>query len=394
MDLLLKNLRWHNDKKVITGDIRIKNQLISEVSHNLTPQKRDHVIDFSNHFLYPGLINAHDHLEMNLYPKLGHPPYDDYIEWSGDIYKPKLSPIKEIQKVNIQDRLLWGGLKNLISGVTTVAHHNPWHRILSKNEFPVKVLKKFAWAHSLAVEQNIKKCFPQINNIPFIIHAAEGISENAFKEIQTLANLDMIQKNTVLVHAVALSDTDIVTIDRAQASVVWCPASNFFMFNRTAEIRKLMPRVSVALGSDSTLTGSPTLLDEMRFAQQTNLVSTLEIYQMVTTVPSKIFGLPPPNISPGSQADLIIAPIVHTDYFQNLFLTTSDKLSLVLVDGKPRYADDMLSREFRLDKHFIKVQGALKGIDIDLKPIRKKFEKIVGQSILELNPLWNYFECV
>jgi cytosine/adenosine deaminase-related metal-dependent hydrolase len=393
MDLLLKNLRWHNDKETIAGDIRIQKNLISEVGISLTPQKRDQVIDFNNHFLYPGLINAHDHLEMNLYPKLGNPPYSDYIEWSGHIYKPQLSPIKEIQTVAIQDKLVWGGIKNLISGVTTVAHHNPWHRVLSKKEFPVRVVKNFAWAHSLAVEQNVKKCFPGKNSSPFIIHAAEGISERAFKEIQTLAELDLIQKNTVLVHAVGLSDKDITIIAKAQASVVWCPTSNFFMFNHTAAIKKLLPAIKVALGSDSTLTGSSTLLDEMRFAQQTGLATVQEIYQMVTTVPSKLLGLPAPIISNGSQADLIITPIIHTDYFQNLFLTTSDKLSMVLVDGKPRYADETLARALKLN-HLIKVHGTVKGIDIDLESIRKRIEKIVGLSILEQNPLWNYFACV
>src|SRR5688572_12251609 len=124
MELLLQNITWQTKARKFTGDVRVQNGLIAEIGQ-LQPKGKEHTIDLTNHFIYPGLINAHDHLEMNLYSKLGNPFYKNYIDWSNDIYKPEMSPIKEIEKVDIKDRLLWGGLKNLISGVTTVVHHNP-----------------------------------------------------------------------------------------------------------------------------------------------------------------------------------------------------------------------------------------------------------------------------
>src|SRR5262245_32628789 len=111
MNLLLKGLTWKHNLNLLKGDVRISKGLIQEIGINLTPLEQNMGLQFKNHYLYPGLINAHDHLEMNLYPRLGNPPYHNYTEWGSDIYKPKESPIKEIEKIDLKDRLLWGGLK-------------------------------------------------------------------------------------------------------------------------------------------------------------------------------------------------------------------------------------------------------------------------------------------
>src|SRR5271163_1911032 len=52
-------------------------------------------IDLERHLILPGLINCHDHLEFNLFPKLGQGPYPNAAAWADDIYHPDRSPIKE-----------------------------------------------------------------------------------------------------------------------------------------------------------------------------------------------------------------------------------------------------------------------------------------------------------
>ncbi|HZX72825.1 MAG TPA: amidohydrolase family protein [Cyclobacteriaceae bacterium] len=392
MDLLLKNLSWHDGFHLLLGDIRIQRHLITEIGSTLQPKKNEQIFDFKNHFLYPGLINSHDHLEMNLYPKLGTPPFNNYVEWANDIYKPAQSPLLEIQKVDIRDRLMWGGLKNLVSGVTTVIHHNPWHSLLGKRKFPVKVLKNFAWAHSLQFEKDILKCYPRKINTPFIIHGAEGKDEFAFSEIAELDRLGLLKSNTVIVHAIAVREGDIELLANSDSSVVWCPASNLFMFEMTAPIQELKNKIKVALGTDSTLTGSSTLLDEIKVAAKTNLADARGIYNMVSSIPVEIFGLPEVNIAPNQIADLFIAPIKANDYFENLQTLDPADMAMVLIQGEIRLLDVKFENKNSMTKNSVTIQGRHKKTDIDIAALKSRIEKKVGSKILNQNPLWVLLE--
>jgi len=297
------------------------------------------IVDLKDYFVYPGLTNWHDHLEMNLYPKLGTPPYKNYTEWMSDIYKPKESPLKEIEKTDIDYRLLWGGLKNLISGVTTVYHHNPSRRVIRKKSFPVFV-PEIEWAHSLAVE----KKFRYKKDKPFIIHAGEGIDNFAAAETRRLDQLDLLHKNTFIVHGIS-ADTDLV--NSKETSLIWCPSSNLYMFEKTAPVRSFN---KVFLGTDSTLTGSPTLLDEMRVASQ--FISRKEIFEMVRG------------------EGFFVANKFEDDPIENLFRLQPKDIHLIFSRGRIRLKNG-------------------KPVDIKVDKIRSHFEKKVGLGILERNPLWH-----
>lgn len=390
MEFLFKNLVWFQNSDWVKGDIRIKRNVIREIGLSLSSQKREHVIDFSDHHVYPGLINSHDHLEMNLYPKLGNPPYKNYTEWGNDIYKPNELPISKIEKIPIDDRLLWGGLKNLISGATTVVHHNPWKRSLSSGKYPVNVLQQYTWAHSLSFGKKILKSFPKKANTPFIIHAAEGVDNVAFGEIQQLKQLGLLKSNTVLIHGVALSDTDIESIKQARSSLVWCPASNFFLFGATAPIKKLHD-VQVALGSDSTLTGSPTLLEEMKVANETRLVTAQNIFKSVTQTPSKIFNLPEPKIEIGCKANLFITPKTIENYFESLIQTPPATINMVMVNGDVQLCDEVMAKQIGLKKTFSTVGGSRKWCSVDIARLKSRIYKVAGNTV-EANPLWQLID--
>jgi len=357
MELLFKNVTTVDAHSI---DVRISGDGIVERGQNLTPKKKEHVADLEGHFLYAGLVNWHDHLEMNLYPRLGTPPYNNYTEWMKDIYKPKESPLKEIEKTDIDYRLMWGGIKNMISGATTVYHHNPSRRANRKDSFPVFV-PKIEWSHSLAVE----KKFRTKGDLPFIIHAGEGVDEFARQEIYKLDELGLLGKNTFIVHGVGCRSPEFAILEKTKTSLIWCPASNLYMFNKTADVAG---RKNIFLGTDSTLTGSPTLLDEMRVAS--GFIPKRQIFDMVSRDSKGFF----------------ITPKKKDDPVENLFSLQPKDISLVVNRGKIRMQDKSIG--FPALKKKIVIQGEEKQTDIDVDKLKMHFEKKVGTKILEQNALW------
>ncbi len=251
---------------------------------------------------------AIDHLEFNLFPRLGRGPYSNASCWAADIYHPDKSPVKEHRLVPKDVRLIWGWVKNLLSGVTTVAHHNPYDASVFNARFPVCVLNRYGWAHSLDFSPDIadlRKRTPA--QWPFIVHAAEGTDERAHNEIPRLKELGVLDRRTVLVHAVGMASREFESVLQSGASIVWCPSSNLFTLGRTLTAETVKSKVPIALATDSALTGSGDLIDEMRSARMTAALTATELYPLVTTNAASILRLSAGQgtIREGGVADLV-----------------------------------------------------------------------------------------
>lgn len=287
-------------------DITITGDRISGLAAAQDRRTCDDVIDLSGYLILPGLINAHDHLEFNLFPRLGHRLYGNASEWAADIYRPESPVIARHLNVPKPARLLWGALKNLLSGVTTVAHHNAFPGHLD-TALPVRVVRDYGWAHSLAFEKNVQALHQATPaSWPFILHAAEGIDDAAKQEIDRLHALRILTANTVLVHGVAIQPHQIEWLTRLGVSLVWCPRSNHFLFGQSLSADVLASNLPIALGSDSAMTSGGDLIDEMQTALRD--VPPERVYAMVTANAANILRLDPGfgAIQADGPADLMV----------------------------------------------------------------------------------------
>src|SRR5215813_9769421 len=110
-------------------------------------------LDLRDHLIFPGLINAHDHLHLNNIPPLPQSaPFPNSYAWIA-AFQPHFADPRVAAAVAVAKPLRYqhGCLKNLLAGATTVAHHDPWHAALDAWVFPVGLLRDFGWSHSLGL---------------------------------------------------------------------------------------------------------------------------------------------------------------------------------------------------------------------------------------------------
>ncbi len=234
-------------------------------------------VDLSGYTIFPGLVNAHDHLELNHYPRTKFREcYDNASQWSADVNSHlNESPFKELRAYPLEDRCFIGGLKNLLSGVTTVIHHNPPHKCLFRKNFPVRVVKKYYWAHSLYLSSDEEIIASLHTNAFWYIHLAEGIDQAAADEYQHLKALGVFRDglNGVFIHCVGLTRADLAdAVDNRLGGVIWCPSTNLYLLGKTLDMQLYnfdseINVNAVGLGSDSRLTADGDLLDEIRAAR-------------------------------------------------------------------------------------------------------------------------------
>ena len=69
--------------------LRVKDGRIDGI--DVAPDKGDEVVDLDRSFVFPGLINAHDHLELNSQPRLKwREKYVNASEWIAD-FQPRFN---------------------------------------------------------------------------------------------------------------------------------------------------------------------------------------------------------------------------------------------------------------------------------------------------------------
>ena len=139
-----------------------------------------------------------------------------------------------------------------------------------------RLLKDFGISHSLSsyslewgrgVRQEYE--YAVSNDLPYIIQIAEGFDEESHSSLVKLDEMGALGEHTVLVHGLSLSLHDLDRIAKVGAHLVWCPVSNYHLYQNTAPIKESLERdISICLGSNGAMYGSTNLLHDISFCQK------------------------------------------------------------------------------------------------------------------------------
>lgn len=241
LDLPFEN--WKND-------ISIEGNRISDISASNHDRGKIHLGDA---IAFPGLVNMHDHLAMNLYPSFKSKTYRNYIEWSADLHHSNREIIEKIKIIPSKVLGCYGELKNLLSGFTTVSDHE-------NTTTRTKVIDGFTdynYLHSIQRHKNWRrKLLLTFNNKPWMTHLNEGFQDAVNDEVKVPKKWNILRRKIIAIHGISLSSEHLSSL----YGLIWCPGSNKFLYEKTIDIDLIKgSQNSVFFGTDSTLTGSPNL---------------------------------------------------------------------------------------------------------------------------------------
>jgi 5-methylthioadenosine/S-adenosylhomocysteine deaminase len=355
--------------------------------------------DLRDHLAYPALINSHDHMFGTWWPRVApRRPYRNVYEWLADYETSRV--LVERGQHPVQDLYELGVYRNLISGVTTVADH---FKRSNGPEFYTRLLihvlyeygrtwtarQATSWGADVEAEYGLAVRTGQ----PYIIHLAEGLDPEVAAEMDLLLEAQALGRNTMIVHGIALRPQDMVAMAEVGASLCWCPASNLYLYDRTADIPALMRAgVNIALGTDSSMTGGLNLLAEVRSARDLYCRQAGEdppgrwLVELMTSHAAHALMLEGRRgrIAVGLEADLLVLPASHVDPYLNLVEAGVQDVALLVCRGAPVYGDVAylpLFEEFGGPFSSVLVAGRRKLIAGDPLGLLDRLSAVVGRQL-------------
>ena len=140
---------------------------------------------------------------------------------------------------------------------------------------------------------------------------------------------------------------------KAGTSICWCPNSNYYLIGETLDIDACLEYgVNVVLGTDSTMSGSINLLDELKFAHQKfTHIPMQKIFKMITTNAVKALKLPKEyGTINENTSNLLLIKKQDQDPFRNLLKTPIEDIEFLIHQGIPIYGDVKFLNEFKINK--------------------------------------------
>jgi 5-methylthioadenosine/S-adenosylhomocysteine deaminase len=374
------------DTVIENGVLVVTDGVIADVGAAVTIPDGARVIDTGG-FIYPGLIDLHNHLTWNVHPRYSPGTLTtSRYEWQAlDSYAAKLAgPQSVVTLVASCDIEFFAEIKALVWGATSVTGSLPREcsRGLARN------LDYHSGLYGTAKDSLQYRIFPLelkpadeeavreglAANAPVIVHLSEGTDADAARELRMADAHQFLKPGFIIIHGVPLLEKDFMSLGAKGVGFVWSPRSNDELYGRTANVAAAKKYVTMAISPDWSPSGSSGMIDELRYAALWNgrqfppVFTSQELVRMATSNPAKLARI---DDKVGSLAKGLIADYIvvrrgkMTDAYDTLIYASHENMLLVAVGGRPLYGDQTMMKAVNPAARAepITVCGAVKAVD-------------------------------
>ena len=310
------------------------------------------------------------------------------------------------------EREKWRGVDEIRSTATSV-YSDAWVRSKVSDQ------KSFAGTPSAKL---LNEFASRLTNT-FFVHLSEGVDEYSKKEWDELVHLKLNVPETTVIHGTALGESEFKAMAAKGQSLAWSPTSNLLLYGQTTNIPAALKNgVNVALGSDWSLSGTKSMLDEIKVARATSKkyfagqISDKDILRMATINSARAAHLDNliGSIDTGKLADYFIVdkskfaatpletlvkitesdisavfvagvPVIGQNKFMQFLKGEMDLSQMqVLSDNSCRHTYLVNVQDENLQKSIDVLSGKTKDAYLKLKP---KLQQALGESFGKLDPL-------
>ncbi len=327
---LLKNCTYLDKKfNIKTGDILIEDGIIIDIEENIEKEKSqlEESMDCKDYLIMPGFVNGHTHNPSTLYRGLfKDKPLSDWLDnsYQGKLQNKGFEFLDD--KVNREEfhvLLLKSYSEYMRQGITTVIESGQSDRedVINWTEDVLRTANlrgvidvydeidnyynnsdeyvKYC-THLPEEEQIVDSLLPELKNqketYPSLrmTHCLETLNRKKIvnhkyhkSTVELFDDFNLLDKNTVLFHCTYVNNDDIELIADRQASIVYCPVSNYWSGAGYAPAEKFLQEdINILLGTDFLLTDLWEVMRNAYYYLKTHTeperYTAKDIFKMVT----------------------------------------------------------------------------------------------------------------
>lgn len=354
--MLLKNASILYGKEltfVKSTDLKISEKIFKKIKSNLSPSRKEQIIDCEGLLVIPGFVNSHTHIGDSIGKDIGlNKDVDSKIH---PIYGLKSKLLKKSNPSQLAN-FMKNTCRSMISkGITTFVDFREGglegvillKQVLSSTPIRSIILgrleyyqqPKQIWKNESLpnlkhkeLELILKKCDgigisgPNENSNSLLkyysttkkiraIHSAETIESSAkSKKItgKTETQRALMMKPTFLVHMTYSSKNDLHLVSKKTNGIVICPRANAVLAEGIPNIEMMLKtKCNIALGTDNVMINSPDMFRELDFLWKATMglnkkrILPKQILKMATVNAGKLLSKNIGKIETGSLADCV-----------------------------------------------------------------------------------------